>query len=86
MSPVTAEELLMFVKKSPAQSANDPLTIFLPDQCGWLLLMDDCRTDAYRLSSASCTVSMTVLVVFSMLSLPCGVDDLRSCRRRFGLP
>ena len=47
--------------------------------------MDDCRTDAYRLSSASSTVSMTVLVVFSMLSLPCGVDDLRSCRRRVAL-
>ena len=47
--------------------------------------MDDCRADAYRLSSASSTVSMTVLVVFSMLSLPCGVDDLRSCRRRFVL-
>ena len=39
-------------------------------QCGWLLLMDDCRTNAYRLSSASSTVSMTVLVVFSILSLP----------------
>jgi len=26
MSPVAAEELLMFVEKSPAQSANDPLT------------------------------------------------------------
>ena len=31
MSPVVAEELLVFVEKSPAQSANDPLTIFLPD-------------------------------------------------------
>ncbi len=39
-----------------------------------------------RLSSASSTVSMTFLVVWSMLSLPCGVDDLWSCRRRFGLP
>ncbi len=38
-----------------------------------------------RLSSASSTVSMTVLVVLSMLSLPCGVDDLRSCRRRVDL-
>jgi hypothetical protein len=47
--------------------------------------MDDCRADAYRLSSASSTVSMTVLVVFSMLSLSCGVDDLRSCRRRLAL-
>ena len=55
-------------------------------QCAWLLLMDVCRTDTYRLSSASSPVSMTVLVVVSMLSLPFGVDDLRSCRRRFGLP
>ena len=47
--------------------------------------MDGCRTDAYHLSSASSTVSMTVLVVFSMMSLPCGVDDLRSCRRRLAL-
>ena len=29
MPPVAAEELLMFVEKSPAQSANDPQTIFL---------------------------------------------------------
>ena len=36
--------------------------------------MDGCRTDAYRLSSASCTVSLTVLVVLSMLSLPCGAS------------
>ena len=28
---------------------------------------------------------MTVLVVFSMLSLSCGVDDLRPCRRRLAL-
>ena len=40
--------------------------------------MDDCRTDAYRLSSASSTVSMTVLVVLSILFLSCGVDDLAS--------
>ena len=31
MPPVAAEELLMFVEKSPAQSADDPLTILLPD-------------------------------------------------------
>jgi hypothetical protein len=36
--------------------------------------MDNCRTDAYHLSSASCTVSLTVLVVLSMLSLPCGAS------------
>ena len=29
---------------------------------------------------------MTVLVVLSMLSLPCVVDDRWSCRRRLGLP
>jgi hypothetical protein len=34
--------------------------------------MDGCRTDAYHLSSVSCKVSLTtVLVVLSMLSLPC---------------
>jgi hypothetical protein len=33
--------------------------------------MDDWRTDAYRLLSASCTVSLTVLMVLSMLSLSC---------------
>ena len=37
-----------------------------------------------HLSSVSPTVSMTVLVVLSMLSLPCGVDDRWSCRRRLG--
>ena len=31
MSPVPAEDFLMSVEKSPAQSGNDPLTIFLPD-------------------------------------------------------
>ena len=31
MSPVAAEDFLMFVEKSPAQSVNDPLTIFLPN-------------------------------------------------------
>ena len=31
MSPVATENFLMFVEKSPAQSVNDPLTIFLPD-------------------------------------------------------
>jgi hypothetical protein len=36
--------------------------------------MDDYRTDAYHLSSTSCIVSLTVLVVLSMLSLPCGTS------------
>jgi hypothetical protein len=31
MPPVAAEELLMSVEKSAAQSADDPLTVFLPD-------------------------------------------------------
>ena len=31
MPPVAAEELLMFVEKSAAQSPYDPLTILLPD-------------------------------------------------------
>ena len=31
MSPVTAEKFLMFVEKSPAQPANDPLAIIPPN-------------------------------------------------------
>ena len=50
-----------------------------PHQLHWSKLVN-------RLSSVSCTVSMTVLLVLSMLSLPCVVNDFWSCRRRVGLP
>ena len=50
-----------------------------PHQLHWSTLVN-------HLSSDSSTVSMTILVVLSMLSLPCGVDDRWSCRRRLGLP
>ena len=69
-------------------------------QCGWLFLMDDCMTDAFRRQVpldrwsphqlhwpktvnhlSSDHPRGLVDVVFTL----CRVDDLRSCRRRFGL-
>jgi hypothetical protein len=45
MSPVRAEEFLMFVEKSAVQSPYDPLTILLPDaedpECFQPLLFSD---------------------------------------------
>ncbi len=77
-------------------------------QCGWLLLMDDCRTDVFRrqvstgpLVSAPAPLAQACQspVVFFLHSIDnhtrglvdtvfvlwC-VDDLRPCRRHFGLP
>jgi hypothetical protein len=95
VAPQTLVVYAPFVQRLNVECSS---SLYSQMECGWLLLMDACRTDVFRrhvpsgvcwsphqlhwpkpvnhLSSASSTVSMTVLVVLSILSLPCVVDDL----------